>query len=66
MKYKKKKPKRYSASETAEILGVSKKTLFNWEKSGKIPKPKRDPMNNYRYYTKEDLTKLKRITGRQI
>ena len=59
-----KKSKRYSASEIAKILGVSKKTLFNWEKSGKIPKAKRDPMNNYRYYTKEDLTKLKRITKR--
>jgi DNA-binding transcriptional MerR regulator len=62
MKYK--KSKRYSASEISEILGISKKTLFNWEQSGKIPKPKRDPMNNYRYYTKEDLTKLKRITRR--
>jgi DNA (cytosine-5)-methyltransferase 1 len=62
MKYK--QSKRYSASEIAELLVISKKTLFNWEKSGKIPKSKRDPMNNYRYYTKEDLTKLKRITGR--
>lgn len=62
MRYR--KSKRYLASEIAKILGISKKTLFNWEKSGKIPKVKRDPINNYRYYTEEDLVKLKKITGR--
>ncbi|MEW6162432.1 MAG: MerR family transcriptional regulator [Nitrospirota bacterium] len=58
--------KRYRANEIAKILGVNKQTLFNWEASGKIPKAKRDPMNNYRYYTDEDIEKLKRITGRKI
>lgn len=56
--------KRYKASEVAKILGVYKRTLFNWEAEGKIPKAKRDPMNNYRYYTKEDIEKLKKTTGR--
>ncbi len=56
--------KRYSAKEVAETLGVYKKTLFNWEAAGKIPKAKRDPMNNYRYYTKNDILLLKEITGR--
>jgi len=58
--------RRYRANEIAKILGVNKQTLFNWEASGKIPKAKRDPMNNYRYYTDEDIEKLKRITGRKI
>jgi DNA-binding transcriptional MerR regulator len=63
-RFRNRKSKRYLANEVAKILGVSKKTLFNWEKAGKIPKAKRDPMNNYRYYTQEDLIRLKKITGR--
>lgn len=56
--------RRYQIKEVAEILGVTKKTLMNWEKAGKIPCAERDPMNNYRYYCLEDIEKLKRITGR--
>lgn len=63
-KFENRKSKRYLTSEVAKILGISKKTLFNWEKAGKIPKAKRDPMNNYRYYTQEDLIRLKKITDR--
>lgn len=55
---------RYSAQIAANMLGVYKRTLFNWEAAGKIPKAKRDPMNNYRYYTKEDIALLKKITKR--
>ena len=57
---------RYTRKEMAKILGVSDKTMINWEKAGKIPKPKRDPMSNYRYYLKEDIKKLKKITGRPL
>jgi len=56
---------RYTAQEIANMIGVNKRTLFNWETSRKIPKAKRDPMNNYRYYTEEDVKHLKRITGRK-
>lgn len=55
---------RYTSQQVAEILGIYKRTLFNWEAAGKIPKAKRDPMNNYRYYTKEDISILKKITKR--
>ncbi len=61
-----KSPKYYTLSEVADILGVSKKTVWNWEKAGKIPKPRRDPMNNYRIYAEEDLNKLKISTGRPL
>ena len=54
----------YTAAEVSDILGVTKNTLFNWEKAGKIPKPKRDPMNNYRVFTEEDIKKLRSITAR--
>jgi DNA-binding transcriptional MerR regulator len=55
---------RYTSQRVAEILGIYKRTLFNWEAAGKIPKAKRDPINNYRYYTKEDVALLKKITKR--
>ncbi len=43
--------------EAAEMLGVSKLTLRNWDKSGKL-EAHRHPINNYRVYLKEDLDKL--------
>ena len=60
----KKTQKRFLSQEVARILGVTRRTLYNWEKTGKIPKTKRDKMSNYRIYTEKDLKKLKRITGR--
>ncbi len=55
---------RHTSQQVAEILGIYKRTLFNWEAAGKIPKAKRDPMNNYRYYSDGDIKKLQKITGR--
>lgn len=55
---------RYTAQEVADNLGIYKRTLFNWEAAGKIPKAKRDPMNNYRYYSDTDIVKLRKITKR--
>jgi len=43
--------------EVAEILGVSKITLRNWDKSGKL-KAHRHPFNNYRVYDKQDIEEL--------
>ena len=60
----KKTQERFLSQEVAGILGVTRRTLYNWEKVGKIPKTKRDKMSNYRIYTEKDLKKLKRITGR--
>lgn len=43
--------------EVASILGVSKITLRNWDKSGKL-KANRHPFNNYRVYKLEDIEKV--------
>ncbi len=56
--------KRHSLRDLAKILGVTTRTIYNWEKAKKIPKPKRDPMSRYRIYTEQDIKKLKKITGR--
>lgn len=61
------KPKKvYRINDVADILGVNKRTLHSWERAGKIPKPRRDRMSNYRIYTEEDLKKLKKISGRPL
>lgn len=56
--------KRFLSQEVAGILGVTRRTLYNWEKAGKIPRTKRDNMSNYRIYTEADIKKLKKLTGR--
>ena len=44
-------------TEAAELLGVCKNTLRNWEASGKL-EVFRNPMNGYRLYKREDLEGL--------
>jgi excisionase family DNA binding protein len=45
-------------TEAATYLGISKATLRNWDKEGKL-KAIRHPLNKYRVYDLEDLRKLK-------
>ncbi|WP_145277217.1 MerR family transcriptional regulator [Planctomycetes bacterium SV_7m_r] len=44
-------------SEAAEYLGVSSKTLRNWENAGKID-AYRHPVNGYRLFKPEELDAL--------
>ena len=57
--------KQYFIRDLEEALGVKRKTFFYWEKTGKVPKAKRTPMGNYRFWTEEELQKLKKLTGRE-
>lgn len=43
--------------DAAKILGVSKLTLRNWDKAGKLV-AFRHPINNYRVYRYDDIEKL--------
>jgi len=43
--------------DASQILGVSKITLRNWDKTGKL-KAHRHPFNNYRVYKIEDIDKV--------
>ena len=45
--------------EAAEMLGVSKLTLRNWDKAGKLV-ALRHPLNNYRVYKSEDIDHILR------
>jgi type I restriction enzyme M protein len=51
-------PSRISLQEAAQMLGVSKETLRNWDKAGKL-RPKRNPKNNYRTYALDDVLRIK-------
>lgn len=43
--------------EAAGFLGVSANTLRNWGRDGKVPMH-RNPINGYRLFKTDDLTKL--------
>ena len=53
----------FSNAEAAEQIGVTKNTLFLWEKQNKIDKARRD-RNNYRVYTADDIAKIKAFKDR--
>lgn len=41
--------------QVASVLGVSLNTIYRWLKAGRIPEPYRNPENNYRLWTTEDI-----------
>ena len=53
--------KRYFIKDLEKMLQVSRKTYFYWEQTGKVPKAKRTPMGNYRYWVKEEIDTLKKM-----
>jgi excisionase family DNA binding protein len=52
-----------TVGEAAATLGVSRSTLRNWDKAGKLT-PYRHPINRYRLYSRRELENLlAQITG---
>lgn len=49
---------RISLNEASQLLGVSKETLRNWDRAGKL-RSKRNPVNNYRTYALDEVLRLK-------
>jgi len=56
--------KYYTVSGVCARLGIFKNTLYNWERKGKIPKAYRNPMSGWRLYTKNDIDRIKKLSGR--
>lgn len=54
----------YNIQEVADTLGLYKGTVLNYEKRHVFPRARRNPINNYREYIREDIDKLKRILKR--
>ncbi len=46
-----------TVKQAAAMLGVSTKTLRNWDRAGRF-KPRRHPINGYRLYRKDELEGL--------
>ena len=59
-------PPVFVRNEVAKILNCSVLTVRNREKSGKYPDPQRNPVNNYRIYTFQDVCALQYITYGQV
>jgi len=53
--------KRYFIKDVEKELGINRKTLFYWERTKKVPLPKRTRMGNYRYWTEKEIIKLKKL-----
>ena len=53
--------KKYNVQEVADILGLYRGTVINYEKKGIFPDPHRNPINGYREYTEEEIEALRRI-----
>ena len=53
--------KKYYIKDAEKILGVQRDNLFYWERTGKIPKAKREVMSNYRYWTELEIKRIKKI-----
>ena len=52
---------KYSVQQVADILGIYRGTVINYEKRNIFPDPHRNPINGYREYTEEDIYILRRI-----
>jgi len=50
-----------TAQEVAEKLGISKQTLFRYEKRGVFPRARRNMINRWRQYSVDEVRKLREI-----
>ena len=55
----------YKINDLAKELNVSIQTIKNYEAQGVLPKARRDA-KGWRYYTKEDLIKIKALYQEEI
>lgn len=47
--------KLYSSGDVAAILGVDRRTVTNWIRTGRIPEPGRDRRNGYYRWSPADV-----------
>jgi molybdopterin-binding protein len=53
---------RFTRSQVAERMGVAAKTLYNWERAGKLSPPERDA-RGWRRYTAAHLDEIRALLG---
>jgi molybdopterin-binding protein len=55
-------PSEWTRTAVAAALNVTPRTLYNWEREGKIPPPERDA-RGWRRYSAEQVATLRRLAG---
>jgi len=50
-----------TSARVARILGITKRTLHNWIKAGKIPGPDANPDNGYLQWTMTDVEVVRNV-----
>jgi DNA-binding transcriptional MerR regulator len=53
-------PDYLTTARVARILGITKRTLHNWIKAGKVPGPEVNPENGYLQWTMADVEVARR------
>jgi DNA-binding transcriptional MerR regulator len=53
--------RKFTVQQVADILGLYRGTVLNYEKKGIFPPSRRNPINGYREYTEEDIDTLRKI-----
>lgn len=48
----------YTIEDLASAVGVTSKTIKEWEKRGYLPQSYRHPIRNWRLYTQEEIDQL--------
>ncbi|OGX24139.1 MAG: hypothetical protein A3J51_06570 [Omnitrophica WOR_2 bacterium RIFCSPHIGHO2_02_FULL_45_21] len=56
----------FTTWQVAKELGISKQTLFRYERQKVFPNPRRNLINRWRQYTQEDIQKLKEIARNSV
>jgi DNA-binding transcriptional MerR regulator len=56
----------FSPAEVCELFGISKSTLLRWERDGLMSSVRRNPNNDQRIYTQEDIRRIVQQLTRQL
>jgi predicted site-specific integrase-resolvase len=54
-------PEYLTTARVARILGITKRTLHNWIKAGKVPGPEVNPVNGYLQWTMSDIEVVRNV-----
>ncbi len=50
-----------TTARVARILGITKRTLHNWIKAGRVPGPEANPDNGYLQWTMADVEVVRNV-----
>ncbi len=48
-----------TVTEVARLLSISRQTLYNWIREGRIPEPRRHPTTDYPQWQAQDVERIR-------